>query len=238
MKNTGIDILKKILECNNIEYNDDIKYKLDIYFNMLIEYNEMFNLTAITDYDEVYIKHYADSAINCAYYKYNASLCDIGTGAGFPGLLLKIIRPDLNITLVDSLNKRISFLEKVIDKLKLTNVQCLHYRAEDIDFKTKYLNSFDYVVARAVAQMPTLVEYCLPYVKVGGQFIAYKGNNITEELSLANKSINILGGSLNSVLRFELVPDTERNLIIINKIKASDIKYPRNQNKPRLKPLI
>ena len=238
MENYAIEIFKNVLEQNNIEFTVDIKNKLDVYYKMLIEYNEKINLTAITDYSEVFIKHFTDSALFCAHYKSNASLCDIGTGAGFPGLLLKIIRPDLKVTLVDSLNKRILFLNDVIKNLELNDINCLHFRAEDLEFKSKYLNSFDYVVARAVAQMPTLTEYCLPYVKVGGQFIAYKSDNIAEELKLANKCISSLGGKLNNVAEISLTSDIIRKFIIIDKVNLTDKKYPRDMNKPRLKPLI
>ncbi len=238
MENNAIELLESVLRENNIVFNDDIKNKLDVYYQMLIDYNEKINLTAITKYDDVYIKHFTDSALFSAHYKTNASVCDIGTGAGFPGLLLKIIRPDLNVTLVDSLNKRIIFLNDVIKKLNLNGIQCLHYRAEDIEFKNKYLNSFDYVIARAVAQMPTLTEYCLPYVKVGGQFIAYKSDNIEDELNNAKKCIHILGGKFKDIETVLLNEDIKRKFIIIEKINKCEQLYPRGMNKPRLKPLI
>lgn len=231
-----IDLIKKELILNDIEPTEEIFDKFEKYYNYLIEYNNNVNLTAITDKNEVYIKHFLDCIKYSKIYKQNASLCDIGTGAGFPGVVLKIIRPDLIITLVDSLNKRVVFLNNLISKLGLDDITTLHYRAEDIEFKNKYLNSFNYVVARAVAEMPTLTEYCLPFVKNGGNFIAYKGNNGQNEAILAKKCIKLLGGTVENIYNYNIL-DNERTLVVINKVHITDIKYPRGQNKPRLSPI-
>ena len=239
-----IEILEKVQNnlkeyCNfhNIIINNEILNKLDKYYHLLIEWNEKINLTAITKIEDVYVKHFADSVASIPLLKENSSVCDIGTGAGFPGLVLAIFRPDLKVTLVDSLNKRINFLNLVCDCLKLKNVTTLHYRAEDIDFKEGFLNSFDYVVSRAVASLNTLVEYCLPYVKVNGQFIAYKTENASDEVKASQNAIRILGGNNKvSYHPYQLI-DSSRVLVIINKTSPTNNKYPRNQNKPRLKPL-
>lgn len=222
---------------HNIEINDDILTKLYTYYTLLIEWNEKINLTAITEIEDVYLKHFADSVAALPLIDFNSKVCDIGTGAGFPGIVLAIFRPDLKITLVDSLNKRINFLNLVVDSLKLTNVNTLHYRAEDIDFKLGFLNSFDYVVSRAVANLNTLVEYCLPYVKVGGNFIAYKTENASSEIQESLNAIRILGGTTKVQTSDYKLLNANRVLIIIKKTSKTSDKYPRNQNKPRLKPL-
>ena len=235
--NNAIEQLCKVLIDNNIEVNDELLNKFKIYYEFLVEYNNNVNLTAITDFYDVYLKHFADSAAFASAFKKCASVCDIGTGAGFPGVVLKIIRPDLQITLVDSLNKRIVFLNELIKKLGLENITCLHYRAEDIEFKKRYLNSFDYVVARAVASMPTLSEYCLPYVKVGGQFVAYKSTNIDSEITESKNCISILGGKINKCITYQIEKNIIRTAVIVDKYKKTDFKYPRGQNKPRISPI-
>lgn len=231
-----IDLIKAELISDGIEPTDDIFDKLEKYYSYLVEYNNKVNLTAITDKNDVYIKHFLDCIKYSNLYNKNAILCDIGTGAGFPGVVLKIIRPDLKITLVDSLNKRVVFLNNLIKLLDLKDITALHYRAEDAEFKNRYLNSFDYVVARAVAEMPVLTEYCLPYVKVGGHFVAYKGGNGESETNLADKCIKMLGGRIENLFTYSVL-NNERTLVIINKISLTDKKYPRGQNKPRLLPI-
>lgn len=241
------------------------------YYNLLVEWNEKINLTAITEKQEVYFKHFADCVYLAKFLKQGASVCDIGTGAGFPGLVLKIVRPDINLTLVDSLNKRINFLNVIKSELKLENVNCLHFRAEDKAFKEQYLNSFDYVVARAVARLNTLTEYCLPYVKVGGEFLAMKSQKAQEEVLECSNAFNLLGGKFCLLEEYEFCQsetifknitkhtkfqnmkvgqsgnDTQsqpnegdvqqRAVVVINKIVKTSNKYPRDLNKPRLKPL-
>ena len=235
--NEVIEILKTTLINNNIDNIDEILKKFDIYYKYLVEYNQNVNLTAITTFEDVYIKHFVDCIENVKLYKHNSTLCDIGTGAGFPGLVIKIVRPDIEVTLVDSLNKRIVFLNNLIQMLNLENINCLHYRAEDTEFKNKYLNSFDYVVARAVANMSTLTEYCLPYVKIGGEFIAYKSNDIENEVLEAKKCIAKLGGTMDEILSYKTANLYERKIIIVKKQTKTSIIYPRGQNKPRLKPI-
>lgn len=230
-------LIKDILKENKIEPAEEIFDKLEKYYNLLIEYNSKVNLTAITEKNDVYIKHFADCLLGIKNYKYNSTICDIGTGAGFPGIVLKIARPDLKIYLVDGLNKRVEFLKYCINALNLTNIYAFHYRAEDNEFKNLYLNSFDYVVARAVASMETLTEYCLPYVKIGGQFIAYKAISAENELDKSKSCIKLLGGEYFSTMQYRL-NDNIRNLIIINKISVTDQKYPRDKNKPRNNPII
>ena len=236
MKNY-IDILTDILIENNINPTNEMWDKFEKYYNYLVEYNKDVNLTAITEKEDVYIKHFADCLLGIKTYEENGTLCDIGTGAGFPGIVLKIARPDIKITLVDSLNKRVEFLNKLINLLELKNICALHYRADSEEFKKIYLNSFDYVVARAVANMTTLTEYCLPFVKVGGKFIAYKSDNIDDEIIDSKKCIDTLGGEINTIKHIKLDDNTTRSLVIINKIMRTDKKYPRNQNKPRLNPI-
>lgn len=239
-----IEILEKVQNslkeyCNfhNIYIDNNIFEKLNTYYELLVEWNEKINLTAITQLEDVYIKHFTDSLASLGRIKQNSTVCDIGTGAGFPGLVIAIFRPDLKVTLVDSLNKRVNFLNLVCNKLKLTNVVTLHYRAEDIDFKDGFLNSFDYVVSRAVANLNTLVEYCLPYVKVNGQFIAYKTETAKDEVQSSLNAIRLLGGNTNVTYANYNLVDAKRVLVIIDKVSKTNNKYPRNQNKPRLKPL-
>lgn len=224
-------------EYAEIELTDDKLEKLYKYYKLLVEWNERINLTAITDLEDVYLKHFADSIYGAKLIEKNATLCDIGTGAGFPALVLKIVRPDLKITLVDALEKRIKFLNCIVDNLDLKDVETLHFRAEDKAFKDKYLNYFDVVVARAVASLPTLNEYCLPFVQVGGKFIAYKSNKIEEELKSSKNALTLLGGRLKEIHQCSLDKDTTRLLVEIEKMKKTDSKYPRDKNKPKLKPL-
>lgn len=229
--------IKRTLEVNNICYTDDIKNKLEIYYNFLVEYNKNVNLTSITEKCDVYEKHFLDSILGVEYFGLNATVADIGTGAGFPGVVLKIVRPDLKVYLIDSLQKRVDFLNMLIKKLNLSNIYALHYRAEDNQLKEKHLNSFDYVTARAVAKLNTLVEYCLPYVKVGGKFVAYKSVEANLEAKECSGAIKLLGGGKCELYTKQLNDDTNRCFVIIDKIKQTSSKYPRGQNKPRLAPL-
>jgi len=211
-----------------------------VYFEMLTEWNEVMNLTTITEYDEVMKKHFIDSISLCKAYDTakNISVIDVGCGAGFPGLALKIAYPNFKVTLLDSLNKRVQFLETVIEKLGLTDITCIHGRAEDFAKKGKLRESFDLVVSRAVANLTTLSEYCLPYAKVGGYFIPYKSEKVAEEIVNAKKAIQILGGSLERQVEFDL-PDTDyyRNLVVIKKEKATPGKFPRKAGLPSKEPI-
>ena len=205
------------------------------YYNLLVEWNEKFNLTAITDFDEVIVKHFVDSLAGVNLIKEKAKVLDIGAGAGFPSMPLKIYREDISLTMLDSLNKRITFLNEVISKLKLKNAVAVHSRAED--YAKENREKFDCVVARAVARLSTLSEYCLPFVKVGGCFIAYKSFN-EEEIESGKFAIECLGGKLEKIIKYSLGDYGEsRCLLVIRKVKSSPQKYPRNKNLPRLKPL-
>lgn len=210
------------------------------YYEMLVEWNEFMNLTAITEYEEVMKKHFIDSVSLIKAYDVskNVSVIDIGTGAGFPGLALKIAYPNLKVTLLDSLNKRIKFLDEVIAKLGLTDIETIHGRAEDFAKPDKLREKYDLCVSRAVANMSTLSEFCLPFVKVGGKFISYKSEKITEEMETAGKAITILGGQVDGQVEFTLPEsDIYRNLFIIKKVKNTPGKYPRKAGLPAKEPL-
>lgn len=210
------------------------------YYELLVEWNQVMNLTAITEYDEVMKKHFLDSVSLIKAYDLSreVSVIDVGTGAGFPGLALKIAFPNLQMTLLDSLNKRIQFLDNVIKELGLTGVETIHGRAEDYAKKGKLREQFDLCVSRAVANLSTLSEYCLPFVKVGGQFISYKSEKIAEEMETASKAIALLGGEVKAQVEFQL-PDSDiyRNLFVIEKVKETPGKYPRKAGMPAKEPL-
>lgn len=211
-----------------------------VYYEMLSEWNQFMNLTAITGYDEVMKKHFIDSISLCKAFHISegCSCIDVGTGAGFPGLALKIAYPGLQVTLLDSLNKRIQFLDAVIGKLSLTGIQTIHGRAEDFAKPGKLRESFDLCVSRAVANLSTLSEYCLPFVKRGGYFISYKSEKITEEMEAAQNAISILGGEVKEQVEFVL-PDSDiyRNLFVIEKMRETPSKYPRKAGLPGKEPL-
>lgn len=210
------------------------------YYELLTEWNEKINLTAITEYDDILKKHFVDSMSLIKAYDVSreCSVLDVGTGAGFPGLVLKIAFPELQITLLDSLNKRISFLNFVIEELGLSGVKTIHGRAEDFAKPGRLRESFDLCVSRAVANLSTLSEYCLPFVKVGGQFISYKSEKVTEEMEAAKKAIRILGGKIENQVEFRLPEsDIYRNLLVIKKIKETSNRYPRKAGMPGKEPL-
>jgi len=210
------------------------------YYEMLVEWNEVMNLTAITEYEEVMKKHFIDSISLIKAYDVSksVSVIDVGTGAGFPGLALKIAYPNLKVTLLDSLNKRINFLNAVIDQLELSGVEAIHGRAEDFAKQGKLREKYDLCVSRAVANLSTLSEYCLPFVKVGGQFISYKSEKIVKEKTAAENAIKILGGVISNQVEFQL-PDSDiyRNLFVIKKEKQTPKKYPRKAGLPGKEPL-
>lgn len=222
----------------DIEFDDKQINQFYDYMNLLLEWNEKINLTAIVEPEEVIVKHFIDSLTINKYIEKNKTIADVGTGAGFPGIPLKIYRPDLNVTLVDSLNKRINFLNEVIDKLDLKEISTVHSRVEDFGRDKKYRESFDYVTARAVANLTTLSEYLIPITKVNGKCICMKGNDVKEEITNSKNAINLLGGKISKIDEFKLPnSDISRNVIIIDKMKNTPNKYPRKAGMPAKEPL-
>lgn len=211
---------------------EKIADKFSRYYSLLVEWNEKFNLTAITDECGVWLKHFADSVTSESLIKQGASILDVGSGAGFPGIPLKIVRDDISLTMLDSVNKKVTFLNEVVSQLELSNAQAIHSRIEDFDKKQKY----DVVVSRAVAELRTLCEYTLPFVKEGGIFIAYKSEKTDEEIINAKNALAILGGEVSEVKEVS-VGELTRKLVVIKKIKPTPPKYPRGKNLPRVKPL-
>ena len=230
-----VDIKALFLEYG-LTLTDSQAKQFEDYKNFLLQENEKYNLTAITDEKEVVIKHFIDSCLPYKELSQGASVIDIGTGAGFPGVPLKILRSDLKLTLVDSLQKRVNFLQALMQILNLKDVKCVHARAED--YVKEGREKFDYALSRAVASMPTLSEYLLPFVKVGGRAIMYKGQKGEEELSLSQKAITVLGGAFDKVLSFNLRENGERLIYILKKVKQTDKKYPRGKNLPKVKPIM
>lgn len=236
------DMNKFIKNCDDmgIKLSAEQLQQFTDYYDLLIEWNLFMNLTGITDFDEVLKKHFEDSlaivkVISISEYQ---SVIDIGTGAGFPGIPLKIAFPHLNVVLLDSLGKRVKFLNHVIEKLGLENIEAVHARAEDFAKNVDNREKFDIAVSRAVANLSSLSEYCIPYVKSGGYFISYKSGKIEEELEQAKKAIHVLGGETEKVEKFTLAEsDMERSLVVIRKIKPTSKKYPRKAGMPSREPI-
>lgn len=228
------------LEKIGITLNERQKQQFDKYYEMLVEWNKVMNLTGITEYDEVNLKHFTDSLTIARTQEMQKvqSVIDIGTGAGFPGIPLKIAFPHLKVVLLDSLNKRIKFLDAVIEELGLENISTIHGRAEDFAKKKEYRECFDLCVSRAVANLATLSEYCLPFVKVEGEFISYKSGDSDEEIRAAEFAVKVLGGKITDVDKFQL-PGTDmgRSLVKIKKVKNTAGKYPRKAGLPSKEPL-
>lgn len=218
--------------------NDGQFERFDKYAEMLVSYNEKVNLTALTAPDEVAEKHFVDSILPFLHFplKEGSRVIDVGTGAGFPSCPLKIIRDDISLTLVDSLNKRVNFLSMLSEALSL-DAECIHARAEDLGKNPDYRERFDAATARAVANLPVLCEYCMPFVKVGGYFLALKGSRGAEEAKDAYTAIKTLGGKLREVYEYALPSGDKRTLIIIEKISQTPPKYPRNKGMMTKKPL-
>lgn len=236
----NVDNFRKSLEQLQIELTDKQIRQFLQYYEILIEWNSFMNLTGITEYNEVVNKHFIDSLslIKVLDVSESANVLDMGTGAGFPGIPLKIAFPNLKIVLLDSLNKRIKFLNEVILRLNLENITAIHGRAEDFGKNPLYREQFDLVVSRAVANLTTLSEYCIPYVKKDGYFISYKSGTIQEELEQSKRAIKILGAKLTKVETF-ILPETEieRSLVMIQKKKETPNIYPRSAGKPSKEPI-
>lgn len=213
------------------------------YARMLVEWNEKMNLTAITDFEDIVWKHFIDSVAvlqseNVSRETWNGHLIDVGTGAGFPGVPLKIMFPQLKVTLLDSLSKRIHFLEEVVRECHLNNVELVHGRAEDFGRNPQYREKYDICVSRAVANLSTLSEYCVPFIRKGGSFISYKSSDIEEELNNSKKAIKIFGGKVQKVEQFVIAgSDIPRSLVIMKKVENTPKKYPRKAGTPSKSPL-
>ncbi len=223
-----------------IELTDHQIDQFNEFYRLMVEWNKVMNLTGITEYDEVVEKHFIDSlSIVKVLDIHNVStVIDVGTGAGFPGIPLKIAFPHLNITLLDSLNKRIKFLNEVIDQTGLEDISTIHGRAEDFAKQEQYREKYDLCVSRAVANLATLSEYCLPYVKVGGRFISYKSGEIDEEVENSKTAIKVLGGKLEKIEKFQLLgTDIGRSFVEIKKVKNTGKKFPRKAGLPTKEPI-
>ena len=231
---------KRKLTKIGIVLNKKQEEQLKLYYEIMIEKNKVMNLTNITEYEEVNDKHFLDSLsiAKCIDLNNYGSLVDIGTGAGFPGIPIKIVFPHVKVVLVDSLNKRVTFLKEVIETLGLENIEAVHSRAEDFSRENKWRESFDLVVSRAVSNLSTLSEYCVPCIKIGGLFVSYKSGNVDEELLQAKGAVQKLGCKVKSVEKFTL-PETEisRSFVMIEKVKKTDKKYPRKSGLPKKEPL-
>lgn len=233
-------ILESRLEPLHITLSGMQLNQFDKFYDLLVEWNKVMNLTGITEYQDVVEKHFLDSLSIVKIIDMNQIeyAIDIGTGAGFPGIPLKIAFPDINIVLLDSLNKRIKFLDHIIEELKLDGIRTIHGRAEDYAREAGYREKFDLCVSRAVANLASLSEYCLPYVRVGGRFVSYKSGDIEQEISESERAIKILGGKVYQVEKFNL-PGTEiqRSFVMIKKMKNTQNKYPRKAGMPTKEPL-
>lgn len=232
------DTFIKELEKLSVELSEVQLKQFRMYYELLVEKNKVMNLTGITEWDEVLEKHFLDSIslIRVCNLRQPLSVMDMGTGAGFPGIPLKIAFPNLKITLADSLNKRVVFLQEVIDSLGLTEIEAVHGRAEDLAQDKKYRESYDLAVSRAVANLSTLSEYCLPFVKIGGQFISYKSGEIEQEANDSKSAIFLMGGKLKDIVKFEL-GESGRSFIVIDKVNGTPKNYPRKAGTPAKKPL-
>ena len=231
---------KFVEECKKIslELTEKQLEQFRVYYEMLVEKNKVMNLTGITEWDEVLEKHFLDSIslIRVVDLQQELSVMDMGTGAGFPGIPLKIAFPNLKVTLADSLNKRVNFLQEVIDALELENIEAVHGRAEDLARDKKYREQYDLSVSRAVANLSTLSEYCLPFVKIGGQFISYKSGEVEGEVAGSKSAVFLLGGKVKDVVKFEL-GESGRSFVVIDKVKGTPKTYPRKAGTPAKKPL-
>jgi 16S rRNA (guanine527-N7)-methyltransferase len=234
------DRLKRLSSEIGVQLTEKMLQDFAVYKDLLKEWNEKINITTITEDEEIDKKHFVDSlspALTGLFNK-DEKVIDIGTGGGFPGVPLKIRNGNLEVTLLDSLNKRITFLGHVIDRLGLENIEALHGRAEELGQKAQYRESYDVCVSRAVASLDTLSEYCMPFVKIGGHFLAMKGPDVDDEVRMSRKAIETLGGQVEEI-RYVEIPESDivHSLIVIKKIKATPKKYPRAGGKPKKAPI-
>lgn len=238
MNKEALEVFINQLNEYGFEVNDNQINQFNHYYELLVEWNEKINLTAITEYEDVLMKHFLDSVsiIKAIDMSEISSLIDIGTGAGFPGIPIKIMFPNISVTLLDSLNKRIYFLNTVIDELSLQDIYTIHGRAEDFARDVKYRENFDLCVSRAVANLSTLSELCIPFVKVNGYFVSYKSDKSNDEINNANNAISILGAKIINTVNFN-ISDNGRSLVVISKIKSTNKKYPRKAGTPSKEPL-
>lgn len=233
-----MSITTDILQNNG--FNEKQANDFDTYYRLLIEWNQKINLTAITDEKEAAFKHFIDSvaALKCGLFAKGAKIIDVGTGAGFPGLPLKIYRNDLDVTLMDSLNKRINFLNEIIKTLDLKGVEAIHSRAEELARNKNHREKYDICVSRAVANLSSLTELCMPFVKVGGYFVSLKGPKAESELEDARRAIELLGGEFMEIQNYAIdETDLDHNLVIIKKVKPTEKRFPRNAPKPIKEPI-
>ncbi len=240
MKSENTDFLISSFRKTGYELDALQISRFNDFYEMLVETNKVMNLTAITDYEDVVVKHFTDSTLAALVTDFSGyeTMIDVGTGAGFPGIPLKILFPHLKITLLDSLNKRITFIGNVIDKLGLENVDTVHGRAEDIGRDKRYREKYDVCVSRAVANLSTLSEYCTPFIKVGGDFISYKSSNSDEEIKNAESAVKKLGCKISWIKKHEIPStDIERTFVCINKTAPLSSKYPRKAGTPSKEPL-
>ncbi len=236
----GKIFLKEGLKQLNIEVDINALEKLMGFKDILLEWNKKINLTTITEEKEIYIKHFLDSAtcLSTSYINDGDKIIDIGTGAGFPGIVLKILKENLNITLLDSLKKRMVYLEEAASELSLGNVEIIHGRAEEYGMKREYREGYNVVLSRAVASLNVLSEYCIPFINIGGYFLCQKGPNYEEELKEAEKAIDILGGKIEDIKKFILpYSHITRYIIIIKKVTKTPTKFPRKPGKPLSNPI-
>ena len=222
---------------NNIKVNDDEMDKLYNYMIGIIDWNDKVNVTAITEEKLFIVKHFIDSLLINHYLQGKESVIDIGTGGGFPGIPLKILNKNTKFTLIDSVNKKLNVIRDLSEKIKLENLEIIHTRAEDLASKKEYREMFDVATTRAVSNLSTILEYMLPFVKVGGVAICMKGPNYKEELEEAKKAIEILGGKFEHIETFNLEGEMERNVLVIKKVKNTPNKFPRGQGKPLREPI-
>lgn len=242
MEQVFLDKMIKGAENLGISFSKEQIDKFYYYYEILNEWNKVMNLTAITELEDVIYKHFIDSLSLVMAVKEigerESNLIDVGTGAGFPGIPLKIIFPKISVVLLDSLNKRVRFLHEVIEKLNLTEIEAVHGRAEDFGQDRIYREKFDYCVSRAVANMATLAEYCIPFVKTGGVFVAYKSGKIQEEMERGKKAVEIFGGEVVNIEKFVLAEtDAERELVVVKKVRKTDKRYPRKAGVPGKEPI-